>query len=110
MFEFGDAGLGVATATVGFAMGFLRVALRNGSNVISPKQTLYNRKSNLYNQNVPCQIFSCPIAQCNQDVAIVSAHEPEGDADLKSDGQKPSKRNSIWAEFTVTNSNGTSTA
>jgi hypothetical protein len=31
MFEFGDAGLGVATASVGFAMGFLRVALNNGS-------------------------------------------------------------------------------
>jgi hypothetical protein len=54
MFELGDAGLGVATATVGFAMGFLRVALKNGSDAVSRKQTLYDGILQLYNQNVPC--------------------------------------------------------
>ena len=75
MFEFGDAGLGVATTTVGFAMGFLRVALK-------PAETLSAGRQHSKIEKVHCTTktlhvrFSCPIAQCNQDVAIVSAHEP----------------------------------
>jgi hypothetical protein len=54
-------------------MGFLQVALNNGRDVICTHSKI--EKIHCTTKTVHVR-FSCQIAQCNQDVAIVSAHEP----------------------------------